>query len=573
MHYSLSHPGQGVLGPTPANYASQPTTLPSAFSIMTLQDPTWHMDTGASSHLNFNAINLSAIFYKRLFSSVHVGDGKSIPVTNTGHSIIPSHHRPLHLYNVLDNLTCHILLRCDSSGDLYPVTKPSTSPTAFLSTSASTWWRQRLGHPGDEVLRVVYFGKKDKLAPRFVGPFEITKRIGLVAYRLSLPEELNGVHDTFHVSNLKKCLVDQILHVPLEKIQVDAKLNFVEERVEILEREFNKLKRSRIPIVKVFSSREELLDWVRKTGYSVGYVVVIKTSKSNESVTLQCDRSGISVSKKKSTKNTGSKKCGCPFELPLPLYVVDAFWKKLDFSPCISSGDNLACEAELEELNAEFNKQFGLPSTTLVRDPTAKKTTRGRPSGRKTHVPPKPSNSSLPKQARHKYINQFPRMFHAFIDWVQDVKADGNCGFRATAVGLHLHEDEWPTIRYRLLQELNMHHQQYVSMFGADVYNNVRDRLNFFNIDECAPMIKWMSMLEIGILIASHFNISHTFNDFLAMSTEPTYYVFNGESIFETDTVFSSREELLDWVRKTRYSVGYVVVIKTSKSNKRGNSF
>ncbi|GJZ52719.1 ribonuclease H-like domain-containing protein [Tanacetum coccineum] len=184
-HYRLPHPGQGILGPAPAIYASQPTPLPSAFSTMPLQDPTWHMDTGASSHLNFNASNLSTIFDKRLFPSVHVGDGKSIPVTNTGHSIIPSHHRPLHLHNVLvtpniiknlisvrqftrdnnctiefdafgfsvkDYLTRHILLRCDSSSDLYPVTKPSTSPIAFLSTSASTW-HQRLGHPGDQVLR------------------------------------------------------------------------------------------------------------------------------------------------------------------------------------------------------------------------------------------------------------------------------------------------------------------------------------------------------------------------------------------------------------------------------------
>ncbi|GJU30158.1 putative reverse transcriptase domain-containing protein [Tanacetum coccineum] len=56
-----------------------------------------------------------------------------------------------------------------------------------------------------------------------------------VAYRLILPEELNGVHDTFHVSNLKKCLADQTLHVPLEEIQVYAKLNFKEKLVEILE--------------------------------------------------------------------------------------------------------------------------------------------------------------------------------------------------------------------------------------------------------------------------------------------------------------------------------------------------
>ncbi|GJR22841.1 hypothetical protein Tco_0971368 [Tanacetum coccineum] len=89
--------------------------------------------------------------------------------------------------------------------------------------------------------------EKGKLAPRFVGPFEIIEKVGPVAYRLDLPEELNGVHDTFHVSNLKKCLADPTLQVPLDKIRVDAKLNFV----EILERDFKKLKRSRIAIVKV----------------------------------------------------------------------------------------------------------------------------------------------------------------------------------------------------------------------------------------------------------------------------------------------------------------------------------
>ncbi|GJR58865.1 ribonuclease H-like domain-containing protein, partial [Tanacetum coccineum] len=173
----------------PTIYASQPTTLLSAFSTMPLQDSIWHMDTGASSHLNFNASNLSTIFDKRLFPSVHVGDGESIPVTNTGHSIIPSHHHPLHLHNVLltlsiiknlisvhqftrdnnctiefdafgfsvkDYLTRHILLRCDSSSDLYPVTKPST-PIVFLSTSASTW-HQRLRHPGEQVLCMVETG-------------------------------------------------------------------------------------------------------------------------------------------------------------------------------------------------------------------------------------------------------------------------------------------------------------------------------------------------------------------------------------------------------------------------------
>nr|GEU33891.1 putative reverse transcriptase domain-containing protein [Tanacetum cinerariifolium] len=80
-------------------------------------------------------------------------------------------------------------------------------------------------------------------------PFEIVERVGPVAYRLRLPQELVGVHDTFHVSNLKKCLADVNLHVPLEEVKVD-KLHFVEEPIEILDRGVKKLKRKWIPIVK-----------------------------------------------------------------------------------------------------------------------------------------------------------------------------------------------------------------------------------------------------------------------------------------------------------------------------------
>ncbi|GJT90985.1 hypothetical protein Tco_1079830 [Tanacetum coccineum] len=90
-----------------------------------------------------------------------------------------------------------------------------------------------------------------KLAPRYVGPFEILERIGPVAYRLRLPEELSGVHDTFHVSNLKKCLADASLHVPLDEIKVDKTLRFVEEPVEIMDREVKRLKCSRMVVVRV----------------------------------------------------------------------------------------------------------------------------------------------------------------------------------------------------------------------------------------------------------------------------------------------------------------------------------
>ncbi|GJU83568.1 putative reverse transcriptase domain-containing protein [Tanacetum coccineum] len=98
---------------------------------------------------------------------------------------------------------------------------------------------------------VMRFGKRGKLNPRYIGPFQIIERIGPVAYRLELPQELSRVHNVFHICNLKKCLSDDTLVISLEEIQLDDKLNFVEEPVEIMDREVKQLKRSRIPIIKV----------------------------------------------------------------------------------------------------------------------------------------------------------------------------------------------------------------------------------------------------------------------------------------------------------------------------------
>nr|GFB09099.1 reverse transcriptase domain-containing protein [Tanacetum cinerariifolium] len=97
---------------------------------------------------------------------------------------------------------------------------------------------------------VVRFGKRGKLNPRYVGPFKVLERVGDVAYKLDLPEELSRVHNTVHVSNLKKCHADEPLVVPLDGLHFDDKLHFVEEPVEIVDREVKRLKRSRIPLVK-----------------------------------------------------------------------------------------------------------------------------------------------------------------------------------------------------------------------------------------------------------------------------------------------------------------------------------
>ncbi|GJY65454.1 hypothetical protein Tco_0467692 [Tanacetum coccineum] len=98
---------------------------------------------------------------------------------------------------------------------------------------------------------VVRFGKRGKLNPRYVRPFKVLAKVGKVAYKLELPQQLSRVHHTFHVSNLKKCYADEPIAMPLEGIHIDNKLQFVEELVEIMEREIKRLKRNRIPLVKI----------------------------------------------------------------------------------------------------------------------------------------------------------------------------------------------------------------------------------------------------------------------------------------------------------------------------------
>ncbi|GJZ32947.1 hypothetical protein Tco_0578383 [Tanacetum coccineum] len=110
------------------NWASQQVPAPG----------NWNMDTGASSYLNDSVSNLCDTFNMCIYPYVSVGDGHSIPISNSGHSILTTSHRPLHLHNVLitpniDFLTHQLLLRCDSTEDLYPITKSSTIPHTFLT--------------------------------------------------------------------------------------------------------------------------------------------------------------------------------------------------------------------------------------------------------------------------------------------------------------------------------------------------------------------------------------------------------------------------------------------------------
>ncbi|KAF5807867.1 putative nucleotidyltransferase, Ribonuclease H [Helianthus annuus] len=147
---------------------------------------------------------------------------------------------------------------------------------------------------GDKVLLkvspwkgVVRFGKRGKLNPRYIGPFRILKKIGTVAYKLELPEELNGVHDTFHVSNLKKSPTQENVIIPMDEVHIDEALRFTEQPVEVTDWKVNKTRRSSVKLVKVRwnSKHGPEYTWEREDQFKEKYPHLFKKTPARVSST------------------------------------------------------------------------------------------------------------------------------------------------------------------------------------------------------------------------------------------------------------------------------------------------
>ncbi|XP_023753777.1 uncharacterized protein LOC111902140 [Lactuca sativa] len=318
----------------------------------------------------------------------------------------------------------------------------------------------------------------------------------------------------------------------------------------------------------VFNTSEDLKNWAQNVARSLGYVIVTRRSKPNL-VVLMCDRGGIYTSKNSSRKNIFSKKINCPFNLAAKYSKANDFWtlrvicdehnhepaerveshayarrlsdeetrlveeltkknvKPMDILLALKeqNKNNVSSLQTVYNARQKFLRSLKEKdaSQTMVCDIDAHTYDECLRNNRVDPPIEKLFRQSCLKKEnvlgnfeplRHgscsclcSYINQFPNMFERYITEVQDVKSDGNCGFRAIAVCLGFNEDAWPTIRSDLMDELNTHKEEYDEIFGRECRLQLHDSLNFFRTDIDATFEYWMTLPDMGILIASRYNV------------------------------------------------------------------
>ena len=137
--------------------------------------------------------------------------------------------------------------------------------------------------------KILRFGRKRKLSPRFIGPYEILERVGPVAYRLALPLELAKLHDVFHVSMLRRYRSDPSQILPIQDIQVQEDFTFEEKPKAILDREIRQLRNQQVPLVKVLWQHHgmEEATWEPESTMRVQYPQLFSSSNFDDKIFLR----------------------------------------------------------------------------------------------------------------------------------------------------------------------------------------------------------------------------------------------------------------------------------------------
>nr|GEX09687.1 hypothetical protein [Tanacetum cinerariifolium] len=327
---------------------------------------------------------------------------------------------------------------------------------------------------------------------------------------------------------------------------------------------------------EVFGSREDMMNWVKHTAYSLGYVIVTKISKQcknslTNKLVLMCDRGG---KPRGSSTNTSSKKTNCPFKLVAKYSLEHRYWtirvvcdqhnhrptvnleghayarrlSKDEFPPkSIQSvrvfGVNLNIEPERHSFYTNYQTNYDRDPIPNLNEEPARHSLFVDLNEEPTtffdyipetnlFVPPTVESHSLfvdlnEEHVTNPLLDHIPEIFHRYIIQLNNVKGDGNCGFRSVAVGLGRDENMWPLIRQELLQELRYHEHDYMEILTSTDFKFIWDTVNFVGTG-FAPIDKWMSMPDTGLVIASFYKrpvvfISMVGNDVLSSTCFPLW--------------------------------------------------
>ncbi|KAL6541597.1 hypothetical protein OROGR_011083 [Orobanche gracilis] len=243
-----------------------------------------------------------------------------------------------------------------------------------------------------------------------------------------------------------------------------------------------------------------MMNWVKNTAYSLGYVIVTQRSKNFKNSLIQklflmCDRSG-KPDGSGSSRNTSTKKTDCPFQLVGKYSLENHYWT-IRVRPRFL-GIDLNVEPARHSSYTNYHTNYDRDPIPYLNEETTRHSSfvdlNEEPSRHNSYVTTPPHLNEAPQSCYiHRLMGEIPLIFHPFITYIQDVTGDGNCGFRAISVCLGYGEDEWLYVRRQLLDELLSSYHAYARVFSEGI-DELHTSLEF--LQSPAPPKHWMLMPE-----------------------------------------------------------------------------